>query len=386
MTVSARVLFLLDNFPGPTAGTEAQFWLLYRALPPDRYRPRVVTLRHSPYLAEHLPADQYHCLGIASLRDPAAIWRAARYVRTARREGFGVAHLFLNDVSVLMPPLLWAAGIRVIVSRRDLGFWYTPALLRILKFHRRFVDRVVANCGAVRDAVVAAEGYDRARVEVILNGCSPPANSPVPLGLRARHALGSGALLLGMVANLRPLKRVDDAIRALAGLRERRIDAALLVAGADVIIDGCSQKARLEALATELGVGGAVRFLGSLPSAWAFQDEIDVFLSCSDTEGLSNSIIEAMARGRPVVATAVGGTPELIRDGVTGYLYPPGDVGALTAAIERIAANPEHRRELGRAASAHAQRTVSLPALVAAHEHLYDTVAQGAGAARAVCP
>ena len=121
-----RVLYVLDEFPGPNAGTEAQFWLLYCALSKATFRPRVVTLRPSPYLRSRLGPGEYECLAVGSLRSPASLWRALRFALRARREGFTVAHLFLNDVNVLMPPFLALAGIRTIVSRRDLGLWYDP--------------------------------------------------------------------------------------------------------------------------------------------------------------------------------------------------------------------------------------------------------------------
>ena len=370
--MAGRVLYLLDDFPGPHAGTEAQFWLLYGALDKSAWRPKVATLRHSPYLARQLPAEDYVALGIDSLRSPRAWWRALRFARRMRRDGFAVAHLYLNDVSVLFPALLSLAGIRVIVSRRDLGFWYSPGLLKALRFNRRFVDCVVANCEAVKLAVCAAEGYAPGSVTVILNGFVRPA------GVRRIVATRPGdPLRIGMLANLRPLKRVEDAIRALAALPLGLEAPELVIGGEDRAVNGRSERERLESLAAELGVGGRVRFVGAVQDSWGFLADLDVFLSCSDTEGLSNSIIEAMAAGKAVIASAVGGTPELVEPGVTGYLYEARDVGTLSGLLCRVVKDAAHRTSLGAAAASFADRRLGLPALLEAHAALYARLGAG---------
>ncbi len=362
-----RVVFLLDNFPGPHAGTEAQFWLLYRSLDHGRYRPLIVTLKPSAFLEREVGAGGYECLRIDSLKSPVSWLRAWSLVRRLKGQGFAVAHLYLNDVSVLFPPLLHWAGLGVIVSRRDLGFWYSPGLLRVLRFNRRFVDRVVANCTAVKRAVRDAEGYADSAVEVILNGFERPAVAParVPAAARVR---------LGMLANLRPLKRVEDAIRALAALGPDA-PVELVIGGEDRVENGVSEAARLAALAAELRIGDRVRFVGPVRDSWAFLAGLDVFLSCSDTEGLSNSIIEAMASGLPVIGSAVGGTPELVEPGRTGYLYPARDVVALTVALENLLESAEIRARFGQAALQLANSNLSVAALVAANERLYRALA-----------
>ncbi len=376
LNVSPRLLYLLDNFPGPAAGgTESQFWLLYGAIDKTAWRPRVVTLRPSPYLESRLGNQDYASLDVTTVRSVRALWRLVTFAFRARRQGFRVAHLYLNDVSVVMPPLLWLAGIRVIVSRRDLGFWYTPGLLRILRFNRRFVDRVVANCAAVRDAVCSAEGYLPSEVDVVLNGVSRPPTHLRATGFRAAAGVPEDALVLGMIANLRPLKRVDDAIRALALTPTGGASVWLLVAGEDRLADGRSLKQTLTELAIGLGVADRVVFVGAVSDSWGFLREVDVVLSCSDTEGLSNSIIEAMATGRPVVGSAVGGTPELIEDGTTGYLYPARDVSALARHIEHLMTDPALRDRMGRAAARLADATMSERALRERHEALYRRLA-----------
>jgi L-malate glycosyltransferase len=167
------------------------------------------------------------------------------------------------------------------------------------------------------------------------------------------------------------LKRVEDAIRALATLSTASSAAELIVGGEDRRVDGRSERERLERLAQDLGIGGRVRFVGVVRDSSAFLDGIDVFLSCSDTEGLSNSIIEAMAAGKALIASAVGGTPELIESGVTGYLYPVRDIATLSCHLRRMVDDATQREKLGAAASEFANQRLGLSALLGAHEALY---------------
>jgi L-malate glycosyltransferase len=374
--INSRVIFLLDEFLGPVNGTEAQFWLLYNALVADSGWPNVATLRHSQYLTDRLPAGSYENLSIGSLFSLSSILKAFQFARRSRKAGVKVAHLYLNDVSILMPLFLWLVGIRVIVSRRDLGFWYTKPILRVLRVQRHFVARAIANCAAVKAAVIAAEGYEAAQVPVFLNGVEPP----VTLGpgtYRQDFGVPANAVVLGMVANLRKLKRVDDAVHAIAGLKAQGLDAWLMVAGDDRVEEGVSQREALTELAAKLGVLDRVRFVGMINPSWSFLAEIDVFLSCSDTEGLSNSIIEAMICKKPVIGTNVGGTPELITHESSGFLYEPADLKALTEYAALLVFNKNLRAAMGRAGSDFAQRTLSTQALLAAHVALYAQLAGG---------
>jgi glycosyltransferase involved in cell wall biosynthesis len=108
--------------------------------------------------------------------------------------------------------------------------------------------------------------------------------------------------------------------------------------------------------------------------SWGFMSELDIFLSCSDTEGLSNSIIEAMICKKPVIATAVGGTPELVQHEVTGLMYAPGNLDEITEHAALLVLNKNLRTAMGRAGSDFAQRTLSTTALLNAHLQLYATL------------
>jgi glycosyltransferase involved in cell wall biosynthesis len=128
----------------------------------------------------------------------------------------------------------------------------------------------------------------------------------------------------------------------------------------------------LAQLARSLGIAGAVHFTGYLSNERNLHRLLEVSVLCSLSEGFPNAVIEAMAAGRPVVATNVGGIPDAVRDGETGVLVPPGNPDALAGAIELLLRDPERRRTLGGAAQRIARREYHVSTVMASLEALYD--------------
>ncbi len=131
----------------------------------------------------------------------------------------------------------------------------------------------------------------------------------------------------------------------------------------------------LEARAAALGLADRVRFLGERADIDRLLPGMDVFVLSSREEGIPNALLEAMAAGRACVATAVGGTPEVLRDGETGWLVPPGSPGALADALEQALTRPGEARRRGEAARRAAREELSIEAMVRRHEEFYEHVA-----------
>jgi L-malate glycosyltransferase len=230
-----------------------------------------------------------------------------------------------------------------------------------------------------RFAALALRAVDRASTTVVSNSAHTRASLGVesarsrrmvvhsPVDLRrfdpaqagrqsARMSLGlePGAVALGVVAQLTPWKGQDDAIRIVAGLRELGIDARLLLAGSAKFVSGATRHdnlayvRRLEALAAEKGLGGAVRFLGEQEDVPALLSALDLLLVPSWEEPFGRVVVEAMAMGIPVAATSVGGPAETITPGLDGVLLPPRRPSAWT---ERLAELIRDRTELARLGS-----------------------------------
>jgi glycosyltransferase involved in cell wall biosynthesis len=241
----------------------------------------------------------------------------------------------------------------------------------------RFVERRLA---AVSDCLI---GVSRATVDdlVRLRVAKPDRFRVVPLGLdldrfmrpdrqaagalRARHGIGPDDVLVAFVGRLVPIKRADLVLRAIAAARQETAAVRLIVVG-----DG-PERTRLESLADELQLGDAVRFLGYLDDSSVAAAAADLAILASDNEGTPVALIEAAAAGRPAVATAVGGVPEVVVPGA-GLLAPAGDHAALAAAVVRLASDGDLRAQMGTRAREHVRRTFTIERLLRDVEALYD--------------
>jgi glycosyltransferase involved in cell wall biosynthesis len=259
------------------------------------------------------------------------IWPKLRQV--VRDGRFDVVHA--HDYKTDLLALLLARAENVLPIATAHGWSGTSLLERAVYYpaDRRLLARypkVNAVSPAIRDALLSAGGRSD-RIAVILNGVDPIAfrrDHTERDAARAALGLETRDIAIGAIGRLEPIKRIDLLIDAAARLRSRHPDLRLIIVG-----DG-SLRSALEARAERLAPG-ACRFLGKRPNVAAVHQALDGFVQPSDSEGTSNALLEAMAMETPIIATNVGGTPALVRDGVDGLLIPAGSVDLLAEAIER---------------------------------------------------
>jgi glycosyltransferase involved in cell wall biosynthesis len=174
------------------------------------------------------------------------------------------------------------------------------------------------------------------------------------------------------VARLDPVKRLDVLLEALA----------LCATAGDlwshdvstVIVGYGPEEDRLRALAHELGLDRRVRFVGHQRDVWPWLAALDVFVLSSDWEGMSNALLEAMVARLPVVATATGGTLDVVVDGKTGFLVPPGDPAALARALGKLVSDRDLRDEMGQAGRQRVIESFSADQMVQRTERLYESL------------
>ena len=220
----------------------------------------------------------------------------------------------------------------------------------------RAIHRLAFRRGAVAVAISAglAESfravYGFPPAAVIPNGADtqPGPGAATRERWRAAHGFGPGDVVLVSVARLEPQKNPAGLIEAFARALPQAGPAHLVMAGAGSLLESSRD------LAARLGVADRVHFPGLCREVPELLAGGDVFVLSSAWEGMPMAVIEAMAAGLPVVATAVGGVPELVEDGITGVLVPAGDTGALAAALGGLARDPARRRSLGEAGAARA--------------------------------
>jgi L-malate glycosyltransferase len=366
-----RVAFCIDSMQS-SGGTELNAVRTAELLDRERFDLRVYAMRadgpmRARYEAAGIPV---HGIPVRSLVGVDALQQGIRFARQLAADGVDVVHchdIYTNFFATLAAvagrvPVVIASKRWVVTSRRH-------RLLNGLGY--RFADRVLANSAAVAASLESTDGVARDRVVVIPNFVEDAAFEPLPPGARERvlAELGvpRGAPVVGIVARLRAEKDHASLIQAAAALRQRGVapDVHYVLVG-----DG-EEQARLEALAASLGVADAVHFAGHRPNRPNPHRLFDVSVLCSLHEGFPNSVVEAMAAARPVVATNVGGVPEAVADGDTGLLVPPADPAALTDALARLLVDPRAAAEMGARAYAAARSRFHVSAVLPTLEALY---------------
>ena len=260
------------------------------------------------------------------------------------------------------------AGIPV-VSHLHIENYFRPATKLLLRLADNITARRCAALVAVSEATRRAyerQGYPR-RIEVVYNGVELDGASAG--GLRAELGIPEGAPLVGEVGRLCDVKGQRELIEALATLPDLR---AVFV-GADLEHGGAYER-ELEQTAERLGVRDRVVFAGRLEDPGRLLGELDVLALPSWTEGLPLVVLEAMARRRAVVATPVGGTPEVVVDGETGLLVPPRDPEALAGALGRLLGDSELRTRMGDAGYERVRARFSADAMTGRMLAIYDEV------------
>jgi len=247
-----------------------------------------------------------------------------------------------------------------------------PAFAKTTQHAVRVSDAVTAVSQSLAQDARSKLGVER-EIEVIYNWVDPerfkPNRDPA---YRARFAQPEEAIVLH-VSNFRAVKRPQDALRVFAGILER-MPARMLMIGDGPLRQECME------LAHELEIAGRVQFLESTPSIEKFMSVADLFLLPSEQESFGLVALEAMASGVPVVASRVGGLPELVEEGKTGFLCPMGDIAGMLEASMEILTNRTRRRNMGEAARTraieHFRPEVVLPRYLEVYEKTLDRVLQ----------
>jgi glycosyltransferase involved in cell wall biosynthesis len=349
-------------------GTERQFVTVCRRLDPALFDLRVGCFGIRGQFLEDfrssgIPIHEYPITGLGR---PSSLTRQLRFLRDLRRERIEIVHTygFYPNLFATFPAKL--AGAVMIASIRDQGDIWSPAQRRAQRWMAKLADAVVVNAEAVRQILIA-EGYDPRRISVIRNGIDLAPFNGRPVAGRLRRELGLPARgpLVAALCRLTEVKGVEHFLEAAVLLSRRYPDARFLVAG-----DGY-HRAALERYAVELGLAGRAIFTGMREDVPAFLSEVQVSVLPSRSEALSNTLLESMAAGTPVVATRVGGNPEVVEDGVTGILVPPREPEALAAAIARLIDHPSLAQAMGRAGRQRVAEHFSLERVTNETESLY---------------
>ena len=323
---------------------------LAAGLDPARYRIHALFLQGSGPLVDALQAAGVQASSIdwwRGMRDPVGAWRFWKSLRT--RE-FAIVQLHFGGRSVSG---LARSATRAKIVRHLHGRVLEPQGLAPVNFSARGLDSVVAVSQAVADRVI--DGH----AQVIYSGLPISPRPPAP-------RLATGEIVLGTAGRLVELKGLEYLIRAVAALQNEFPALRVEIAGSG------PEKERLEKEVNLAGLAERIKFLGWIDEISTVLPRWDVFVMPSLEEGFPIAALDAMAAGLPVIATAVGGVPELIEDGKTGWLVPPRDVEALTARLQILLRDSELRATMGAAGFTRVRDKFSAAQMTSKFARLYD--------------
>jgi glycosyltransferase involved in cell wall biosynthesis len=373
-----RVLLLIDTLG--RAGAERQAQLLALNMPRDRVSFWVGCFR-APEESERAFADR----GIPLIRlsnRPRRLWPLVLMPRIASfvgRHRIQVIQGFLPTFDVLVPlARLWAPGVRVSVSRRNVDDQLSPRILRDVRFAGRLAHAIVANSEAVAESVRSLEGDPGKKLRVIPNGIVIP--EPITPAERAearrRFGLKPEDLAICYLSHFRDgkghLYLPEFAERVLREVPQVRF----LLAG-DMENNRVYRRnaESFRSSVAAMGLEQHFRCLGIIDESRDLLAATDVSLNLSDVEGMSNSLMESMALGVPVVATDAGGAREMITDGIEGAVVPRGEIAAAASRLVALATDPGARARAGEAGRARIAREFSIERMVDAYARLYEELA-----------
>ena len=302
-----------------------------------------------------------------------------RFASALRRERIQIVQSYNFYGNVFSIPAAKLAGVPcVIASIRDLGIFLRPTQLRAQRLVCRFADKIVVNASAIRDWLVA-DGYPESKIVVIRNGVDVARYGTRSDGaaLRQEFALPARAPLVVMLARLNPKKGIECFLEAAARVHQQCPDACFLAVG-EAYMRGDGEyrvdpvyRRKLQDRVLELGLGGCFRFTGMREDVPEILAAASVSVLPSYSEGVSNTLLESMAAGVPVVATRVGGTPEVIEDQQHGLLAPPGDAQAIADSICAVLRNPFLAARLGSQGQERVTREFSFDVVVRRTQDMY---------------
>ena len=340
-----RVLAVLDS-PTDQGGAERFALGLVSHLPRDRFEPWVCSTRFATPEASEALADA----GVThiSLRRKGKldVHRLSGLAMLLKMGRFDVVHAHMFGSNVWGTVLGKLCSIPVIIAHEH-NWSYTGELgRRMIDRHviARYATRFVAVSESNRTRMIELEGIPADKV-LVLPTAYIPHRVTSPTDIRAELGLAPDARVIGVAATLRVEKALEVMITAVGDVVEQFPDAHLVIAG-----DG-PRRGALETQAAEMGLTGHVHFLGERRDVTPILQTVDVGALSSDWEGMPLFVLECMTTGTPVVATNVGGLPELVEDDRTGLLVPPRDPAALARAIIALLADPERGQRLAGAAA-----------------------------------
>jgi glycosyltransferase involved in cell wall biosynthesis len=360
-----KLLIIIDEME--VGGTQTQIVQMLSHIDKECYEPTVVYFRSPSFLVDELEQQGVRIVHIQkrSKLDAGFLWRLCYFLRTG---DFDVVHCysFTAELWGMVAHRMVGRG-KFISSIRGIYEWHTPIQWHIKRLVSRYSSIVIANSRAGAHYAAMKMRLKEANIAVVYNGIEPPEmlTEPQKREIRQKFQLENDTKVGIFVGRLVEHKNLPSLLRAVTILQSQRKDFMVLIVGSGPL------RLELEGMVSNLRLSSLIRMLGERrDAAWLIQASDFVVLP-SFREGLSNAILEGMIAGKPVVATAVGGNPELIIHGETGFLYPTDDYQALAKYMSFLLDDGYARKKMGDTGRQHVLREFGIDRMVRQMEQVY---------------
>ncbi len=355
-------------------GAEQQFLEIIKGIYKKRFNIIALTLFAGGDLEEELksvPDIQYICLNRKSKYNVSNMFTIFQVIR---RNKVDIIQPFLTPATffTLIPAVIYRTPVKIVTERGSMRKSLPRGhrlYLRIEDFFTKYADRVIPNSKSGK-AFLISRGIDPANIKVIYNGINLERLTPPPEEVtRTRNEMGIGddEAVVGISASLFPLKDHATFLQAAQEINGVMPHVKFIILGDGPLLES------LHDMAKDLGIAPHVLFPGNKTDVGPYLSNFDIACLCSkEPEGCSNSILEAMAMGKPVVATDAGGNQELVEDGKNGLIVPVQNPELLARAIVSLLKNPDLAREMGQHAREIIDSRFSLEGMVSEYESLYE--------------
>ena len=341
-----KILFLIDRVHCTEGGAEGAVYKLCHSLPNYGFRCIVATFWAGEGVAEKFPCP-VHIFPLTSMVGRKSLRCAKEFASLLRREKVSVVHTFFPASDLWGGTVARLSGCPVVISsRRDMGILRSRKHAILYRFSNRLFDQVQAVSETVREFCIGQDGIAAEKVVTVYNGVDLEAiDAAVPADRELSFGANQDQPIIASVANIRQVKGIDILVQAASRVVEKAPNAVFAVIGGAIQEPGYwdSLKAEIRRLDLERNF----RFLGSRTDVCALLKQSDIFCLPSRSEGMSNALLEAMACRLPCVATSVGGNPEVVVNGISGFLVPNEDSSSLAARILCLLSDRARARQMG---------------------------------------
>lgn len=361
-----RILFV--NHSLGMGGIETMIVDMVRLLPTDQFSPEVAIFESGGNLERTL-IERGIPVHYLNKRDGVDAGLFLRLRKLLKERKIQVVHSHNFSAWLYSSVATRSVGNIVHVHTEHSGVGVLPRRHMVERWLSRLTHHVVAVSKHVHQVMVREIGISRMRVKLIHNGVNTARFAPNAVTrsvTREALALGDDDIAIGIIARLAPVKNHAHLLRAFASLLNTGHTRAKLL----VIGDG-PERQKLEALAAQLGIAASTRFLGERRDTEALLNALDIYALSSLSEGMNLTLLEAMSTGLPIVATAVGGNGEIVKDGSTGFLVSLIDLDAMSSRLKQLMDNPSLRRQFGQAARTSAIDRFDEQVMIEAYLALY---------------